>query len=66
MSLYFKPLGSRTWQYVKTTWSSDSGRLYTKAKAWRSGHWRFVFRGDDDAHGDTSGLGLRPGVTVTA
>ncbi|TDC93918.1 hypothetical protein E1292_40460 [Nonomuraea deserti] len=55
VSLYFRPLGSRSWQYVKTTWSSDSGRLYTKAKAWRSGHWRFVFRGDDDAYGDTSG-----------
>ncbi|TDB98815.1 hypothetical protein E1267_38345 [Nonomuraea longispora] len=55
VSLYFKPLGSRTWQYVKSAWAGDSGRLHTKAKAWRSGHWRFVFRGDDDAYGDTSG-----------
>ncbi|MBF8194126.1 hypothetical protein ITP53_52350 [Nonomuraea sp. K274] len=53
--LYFKPLGSKKWQYVKSTRSSDSGRLFTKARAWGSGHWRFVFAGDDDTYGDTSG-----------
>ncbi|GAA3098622.1 MULTISPECIES: hypothetical protein [Nonomuraea] len=54
VALYFKPLGSRKWQYVKTTSSGDSGRLYTKARAWRSGHWKFVFRGDADTNGDDS------------
>ncbi|PRX70395.1 hypothetical protein B0I32_101483 [Nonomuraea fuscirosea] len=54
VGLYFKPLGSRKWQYVKTTWSSESGRLYTRAKAWRSGYWKFVFGGDEDAYGDDS------------
>ncbi|GAA3540402.1 hypothetical protein GCM10022419_020630 [Nonomuraea rosea] len=55
VALYFKPLHSRKWQYVKTTTSSDSGRLYTRVKAWKSGHWKFVFSGDDDTYGDTSG-----------
>ncbi|MEV0613012.1 hypothetical protein AB0I81_06775 [Nonomuraea sp. NPDC050404] len=54
VALFFKPLGSRKWQFVKTTWAGDSGRLYTKAKAWKSGHWRFVFGGDEDTHGDDS------------
>ncbi|MFG1706699.1 hypothetical protein ACFLIM_26270 [Nonomuraea sp. M3C6] len=54
VALYFKPLGSKKWQYVKTTWSSDSGRLYTKVKGWNSGHWRFVFGGDEDTYGSTS------------
>lgn len=52
--LYFKPLGSKKWQYVKSTWSTGSGRLYTKAKAWTSGRWKFTFRGDDDAYGSGS------------
>lgn len=52
--LYFKPKGSSTWQYVKSTWSSETGKLYTKAKAWKSGYWKFVFKGDEDTNGDTS------------
>ncbi|MEV0596319.1 hypothetical protein [Nonomuraea cavernae] len=52
--LYFKPAGSRTWQYVKSTWSNDSGKVYTKVKGWKSGWWKLVFRGDDDTWGDTS------------
>ncbi|MGN9842393.1 hypothetical protein ACTMTI_30145 [Nonomuraea sp. H19] len=54
VALYFKQAGSKKWEYVKTTWSSDSGRLYTKVKAWNSGYWRFVFGGDEDTYGDTS------------
>ncbi|MEQ4721463.1 hypothetical protein [Nonomuraea sp. B19D2] len=54
VALYFKRAGSHKWQYVKTTWSNGSGRLYTKVKAWNSGRWRFVFAGDEDAYGDTS------------
>ncbi|TMR92062.1 DUF4198 domain-containing protein [Nonomuraea basaltis] len=54
VALFFKPLGSKKWQYVKSFWSSDSGRLYTKVKAWNSGHWRFVYGGDEDTYGDTS------------
>jgi 5-hydroxyisourate hydrolase-like protein (transthyretin family) len=54
VALYFKRAGSHKWEYVKTTRSSESGRLYTKVKAWNSGSWRFVFAGDEDAYGDTS------------
>ncbi|NUP83644.1 MAG: hypothetical protein HOV96_39575 [Nonomuraea sp.] len=54
VALYFKRAGSHKWEYVKTTASSDSGRLYTKVKAWHSGYWKFVFGGDEDAYGDTS------------
>lgn len=52
--LYFKPKGADSYQYVKSTWSTGSGNLYTKVKAWKSGYWKFVFRGDGDAYGDTS------------
>ncbi|MEV0383734.1 hypothetical protein [Nonomuraea sp. NPDC050643] len=55
VALYFLPKGSRKWEYVKTVRSSDSGRLYTKAKAWDSGYWKFVFSGDNDTNGDHSG-----------
>ncbi|MEU0520786.1 hypothetical protein [Streptosporangium sp. NPDC006007] len=51
--LYFKPKGSHKWQYVKTTRAADSGRILTKAKTYRSGYWRFVFKGDHDFYGDT-------------
>ncbi|MDP4508226.1 hypothetical protein [Nonomuraea turcica] len=54
VALFFKPLKSKKWQYVKSFWSSDSGRLYTKVKAWNSGHWRFVFGGDEDTYGSSS------------
>jgi hypothetical protein len=54
VALFFKPLGSKKWQYVKSFWSSDTGRLFTKVKAWNSGHWRFVFSGDEDTDGSTS------------
>ncbi|MEU6998539.1 hypothetical protein [Nonomuraea sp. NPDC046570] len=52
--LYFKAKGSRHWQYVKSTWSLDNGKLYTRAKAWKSGYWKFVYRGDEDTNGDHS------------
>ncbi|GIH99270.1 hypothetical protein [Planobispora takensis] len=54
VGLYFKPKGSHKWYYVKTAWSNDDGKLYTKAKAYKSGYWKFVFKGDDDFYGDTS------------
>ncbi|WP_219463181.1 hypothetical protein [Nonomuraea rhizosphaerae] len=54
VALYFKPSGSHKWQYVKTTWAGDSGRLYAKVKAWKSGWWKFVYAGDDDFYGDSS------------
>ncbi|WP_188187485.1 hypothetical protein [Nonomuraea sp. SYSU D8015] len=54
VALFFKPVGSKKWQYVKSFWSGDSGRLYTKVKAWNSGHWRFVFKGDEDTYGSSS------------
>ncbi|MFI0418516.1 hypothetical protein [Spongiactinospora sp. 9N601] len=52
--LYFKADGSRKWNYVKTTWSTWSGKFYTKSKAWKSGQWKAVFAGDSDAYGSTS------------
>ncbi|MFI6496172.1 hypothetical protein [Nonomuraea typhae] len=54
VQLYFKPAGSSKYRYVKTTWSTDSGKIYTKVKASKSGRWRFVFNGDSDTYGDTS------------
>ncbi|SEG27527.1 hypothetical protein SAMN05444920_102417 [Nonomuraea solani] len=54
VALYFLPVGARKWQYVKTTGSGDSGRLYTKVKAWNSGYWKFVFGGDEDTYGSDS------------
>ncbi|MGV9777897.1 hypothetical protein [Streptosporangium sp. NPDC003464] len=54
VALYFKAKGSHTWSYVKTTRSNGSGNLYTKTKAYRSGYWKFVFKGDGDFYGDSS------------
>lgn len=54
VALYFKPVGSHKWKYVKTTSSGDSGKLYARVKAWKSGSWKFVFGGDDDFYGDSS------------
>ncbi|GGP82192.1 hypothetical protein [Streptosporangium pseudovulgare] len=55
VGLYFKPAGSSKWQRVKNAWSNGAGHLYTKARAYRSGHWKFVFAGDDDFRPDSSG-----------
>ncbi|MFI7447571.1 hypothetical protein ACIBQX_08760 [Nonomuraea sp. NPDC049714] len=52
--LYFKANGSDTYRYVKSTWSGESGRLFTTVRAWDSGRWRFVYGGDEDTNGDTS------------
>lgn len=52
--LYFKANGSDTYRYVKSTWSGESGRLFTTVRAWNSGRWRFVYGGDEDTNGDTS------------
>ncbi|NRQ39430.1 hypothetical protein HII36_47540 [Nonomuraea sp. NN258] len=54
VALFFRPAGSSKWQFVRTTWSNGSGKLYTKVKAWKSGSWRFEFRGDEDTRGDVS------------
>ncbi|MCK2217253.1 hypothetical protein MF672_026200 [Actinomadura sp. ATCC 31491] len=54
VALYFKKAGSGKWEYVKMFRSSDSGRLYVKAKAWDSGYWRFVYQGDGDTYGSYS------------
>ncbi|GHH63983.1 hypothetical protein GCM10017673_05780 [Streptosporangium violaceochromogenes] len=53
--LYFKAKGSHRWHYVKSTWSRDDGRIATKAKTYRSGYWKVVFKGDRDFYGDSSG-----------
>jgi 5-hydroxyisourate hydrolase-like protein (transthyretin family) len=54
VALYFKAKGSHKWSYVKTTRSNGSGNLYTKAKTYKSGYWKFVFKGDGDFYGDSS------------
>ncbi|MFI7698630.1 hypothetical protein [Nonomuraea sp. NPDC049480] len=54
VALFFKPLGSKKWEYVKAFWSRDSGWIFAKVKAWDSGHWRFVFGGDEDTYGSSS------------
>ncbi|MER7368404.1 hypothetical protein [Nonomuraea wenchangensis] len=54
VALYFKKAGSKKWEYVKMFRSGDSGRLFAKAKAWDSGRWKFVFKGDDDTYGSSS------------
>ncbi|WP_141704128.1 hypothetical protein [Planobispora rosea] len=54
VGLYFKPKGSHKWYFVKNTWSTGSGKLYTKVKAYQSGYWKFVFKGDEDFYGDSS------------
>ncbi|WP_433239825.1 hypothetical protein ACQPYK_33375 [Streptosporangium sp. CA-135522] len=55
VALYFKAGGSHKWSYVKTTRSNGSGNLYTKARGYKSGYWKFVFKGDGDFYGDSSG-----------
>ncbi|MCG5214193.1 hypothetical protein [Streptosporangium sp. KLBMP 9127] len=52
--LYFKPAGSGKWYWVKSTWSTGSGKIYTKTTAKRSGTWKLVFKGDEDAYGSSS------------
>ncbi|MBG0831024.1 hypothetical protein HS041_25010 [Planomonospora sp. ID67723] len=54
VGLYFKPKGSHKWYYVKSAWSAESGKLSTGAKAYQSGYWKFVFKGDEDFYGDSS------------
>lgn len=54
VALFFKANGSDSYRYVKSTWSSESGRLFTKVRAWNSGRWRFVYGGDEDTNGDAS------------
>ncbi|MEW9529816.1 hypothetical protein [Microbispora sp. NPDC049125] len=53
VSLWFKKAGGG-WKYVKTTWTNGSGKFWTKAKAVRSGTWKAVFGGDDEARGSAS------------
>lgn len=50
VGLYFKAKGTKKWKFVKTTWSTGSGKLYTRVKATKSGYWRFYFRGDGDSY----------------
>jgi hypothetical protein len=50
VGLYFKAKGTKSWKFVKTTWSTGSGKLYTRVQATKSGYWRFYFRGDGDSY----------------
>jgi hypothetical protein len=53
VSLWFRTKHG-SWKYVKTTWTNDSGKIRTKAKAWKSGYWKVVFAGNDDADSSSS------------
>ncbi|MFD0664948.1 hypothetical protein [Thermocatellispora tengchongensis] len=56
VALLFKARGSHRWEYVKTVRTDDDGRFFTRAKAWQSGWWRAVYRGDSETHGSASKL----------
>ncbi|WP_067175587.1 hypothetical protein [Microtetraspora niveoalba] len=43
-----------SWKYVKSTWTNGSGKFWTKTKATRSGYWKVVFAGNDEADGSSS------------
>lgn len=47
--LYFKANGKRGWKFVKTAWTSPDGRFFLQAKDWKSGWWKVVFDGNDEA-----------------
>lgn len=53
VSLWFKKAGGH-WTYVKTLTTNGSGKFWAKSKATRSGSWKVVFAGDDDAHRSSS------------
>lgn len=54
VDLYFKSTRSGDYRLVTSVHSTDSGKLFAKARAWISGHWRFVFAGDAKTNGSTS------------
>ncbi|MFG1943091.1 hypothetical protein [Nonomuraea sp. NPDC048826] len=54
VDLYFKSRRSDEYRLVTSVTSDDDGRVFAKARAWTSGHWRFVYAGDDKTNGDTS------------
>ncbi|MDA0636567.1 hypothetical protein OUY22_24390 [Nonomuraea sp. MCN248] len=54
VDLYFKAKRSGEYRLVTSVTTDDDGRAYAKARAWTSGHWRFVHAGDDETNGDTS------------
>ncbi|MFF3669272.1 hypothetical protein [Microtetraspora malaysiensis] len=43
-----------SWKYVKSTWTNGSGKFWTKTKATKSGYWKVVFAGNDEADGSSS------------
>ncbi|MEV0968179.1 hypothetical protein [Microtetraspora glauca] len=43
-----------SWKYVKSTWTNGSGKFWTKTKASKSGYWKVVFAGNDEADGSSS------------
>ncbi|MCT9929348.1 hypothetical protein N5079_03845 [Planotetraspora sp. A-T 1434] len=53
VTLWFKTKHGH-WKYVKTTWTNGSGSFYTKSRAWKSGYWKVVFHGNDEADGSSS------------
>lgn len=48
VSLHYKPIG-KDWTEVKTFWTDEQGKFWTKVKVWRSGSWKLVFAGNDTA-----------------
>lgn len=53
VTLWFKTKHG-SWKYVKTIWTNDDGTFWSKTKAKRSGWWKVVYSGNDEAAGSAS------------
>lgn len=54
VAIYFRANGHSGWKWVADADTRWNGKFYAKARAWRSGHYKAVFEGDDDLNGSTS------------
>ncbi len=53
VTVWFKKAGG-SWHYVKTLRTNVSGKFWGRTKATRSGSWKVVFPGDDEARRSSS------------
>ncbi|WP_283132904.1 hypothetical protein [Rhizohabitans arisaemae] len=54
VEIYFRASGSSTWKYITRTETRWDGRFWAKARATKSGTWRAVFDGNDEAEDSRS------------
>ncbi|MFI6900816.1 hypothetical protein ACIBKY_06130 [Nonomuraea sp. NPDC050394] len=52
--IYYRANGYSTWKWVASDRTSWGGKFYAKARAWKSGTYKAVFKGDDDLKGSES------------